>query len=926
MPRKKSLVIDKTNRKRRKNPEPIIDDEEIVVASPVAIPDPPKKIETPNQIPNSIPNQIPKDQIEEPNEDQIEDQVEEKIPAPIEKIEKPIKKSPAISKSEPIVKSEVVREFPRKLQLDPPSERPKLSEKDLIFALDIGTRSVIGIVASPTEDGALKILATAREEHKTRSMLDGQIHDVPQVAAVIRRVKNQLQKKTSKLKSAAVAAAGRALYTETGEAEMDISGTIDRDMQAAVDFAGVQAAQEKLAASQTIEDPTKYYCVGYSVMKYELDDAILKTLIGQRGKHAKVKVIATFLPRQVIDSMQSALTDSMLEMRALTLEPIAAINVLIPQTMRHLNIVLVDIGAGTSDIAITRNGTVVAYGMVPFAGDEITESISQKFLLDFNIAEGVKRQASLGETVKFQDILGVSYEIPAKEIIEPILPNVRTLSESIAHSILELNGGDIPQAVMLVGGGSMTPMLQQMVAKSLGMPENRVAVRKPDLIDGIEDVPDELHSPDAVTPLGILKIASFNTLHFINVFVNDVEYSLFHFRDFTVADALLNAGIQMRKYNGRPGLGLMVTIEGEKKSFPGTMGSLATITVNGRPADLDTPIENDSRISISQGLDGQKPIIKLSEVITPPEGFSILINEHEVKIEPKIVVNGEIVETDQTLNDGDVVETRVPRSVGEALKFVGLPPTGMKVNYVVNGSKSHTICSPKILKDDQPIPISEPIHPNDSIEYIEPDLPKLGEVVNISELQKDILFFYEGKEFTLEPPPIKFEVNGRSASVNTIINEGAEIRYTRPKKMFMTVSDALLAVKFETPAPETRTQVTLLINGRPVEFNDPIKSGDTLEIVMKTPEEAEEDRKRAKSESKSSFLDSIFPTKSKPESESKPESKIESKSESESLEKKSESKPKDNYAASLIARLQAQINQANAVGNPSKILKKNSTD
>lgn len=78
--------------------------------------------------------------------------------------------------------------------------------------------------------------------------------------------------------------------------------------------------------------------------------------------------------------MQVALDSIGLEMSAITLEPIAAINVLIPQTMRHLNLALVDIGAGTSDVAITNNGTIIiGYGMVPYAGDEITEAISQNF-------------------------------------------------------------------------------------------------------------------------------------------------------------------------------------------------------------------------------------------------------------------------------------------------------------------------------------------------------------------------------------------------------------------------------------------------------------------------------------------------------------------------------------------------------------------
>ena len=146
-----------------------------------------------------------------------------------------------------------------------------------IFALDIGTRSVIGIVADKTPAG-LKIIATERMEHKTRAMEDGQIHDVPQVASVIDTVKKALIKKVGPLKSAAVAAAGRALYTMTASAEMEFSGIITPEQERSLDFAGVQAAQAQLATSGTVEDLANYYCVGYSTIKYELDGTKLKTL------------------------------------------------------------------------------------------------------------------------------------------------------------------------------------------------------------------------------------------------------------------------------------------------------------------------------------------------------------------------------------------------------------------------------------------------------------------------------------------------------------------------------------------------------------------------------------------------------------------------------------------------------------------------
>ena len=66
-------------------------------------------------------------------------------------------------------------------------------DKNLLFALDIGTRSIVGMIGERTEDG-VRVLAALRHEHTTRAMLDGQIHDVPEVAKVIRSVKAKLEK------------------------------------------------------------------------------------------------------------------------------------------------------------------------------------------------------------------------------------------------------------------------------------------------------------------------------------------------------------------------------------------------------------------------------------------------------------------------------------------------------------------------------------------------------------------------------------------------------------------------------------------------------------------------------------------------------------------------------------------------------------
>ena len=219
---------------------------------------------------------------------------------------------------------------------------------------------------------------------------------------------------------------------------------------------------------------------------------------------------------------------------------------------------------------------------------------------------------------------------------------------------------------MLVGGGALTPHLSDLVAEALNLPANRVAVRKPGSIDGVLDIPEALHLPDAVTPLGILKIASLNTLHFLSVYVNDTEYSLFNFRELTISDALLNAGINLRKYNGHPGLGLMINIGQEKKFFPGSLGTFAEITLNGEKADLDTVIHAGDHIAIIPGQNGTTPTVRLNEIVTAEPEYTIYINGREKHIQQRITINGNEASPEQLLADGDTIEYRTFKSRGSS--------------------------------------------------------------------------------------------------------------------------------------------------------------------------------------------------------------------------------------------------------------------
>lgn len=255
----------------------------------------------------------------------------------------------------------------------------------MIFALDVGTRKIAGLIVVE-EKGTIRIVDSELIEHKTRTMFDGQVHDVLGVAETVKEVKERLESRNEiELKEVAVALAGRFLKTQVGEAELDFSktGHITREDVMKLEIEAVTKAQESVE-----ED---FFCVGYSVVEYRLDGMWMKKLEGHRGGKAYVKVVSAFLPVHVVDSLMRVLETVGLTPVHVTLEPIAAMDLTVPEDLRYLNIALVDVGAGTSDIAISKEGTVVAYGMIPMAGDEITEAIGKKFLLDFQTAEHVKR-------------------------------------------------------------------------------------------------------------------------------------------------------------------------------------------------------------------------------------------------------------------------------------------------------------------------------------------------------------------------------------------------------------------------------------------------------------------------------------------------------------------------------------------------------
>jgi len=704
---------------------------------------------------------------------------------------------------------------------------------NLLFALDIGTRSVVGLVGEKSATG-IKVLAFERQEHHTRAMMDGQIHDVPEVAQVLASVKNRLCETVGPLKRVSVAAAGRALCTVRTEAEIDCSGrgTLSSEDERALELAAIQTAQHKLATGTTVDDPTSYYCVGYSVVRFALDTNTIKTLIGQRGKIASIELIATFLPRHVIDSLQSAIQEVGLEIATLTLEPIAAINVLIPNTMRHLNLALVDVGAGTSDVAITSGGSVIGYGMVPLAGDEITEALSQEYLLDFKIAETMKRQlGNKNSKVTFNDILGNTHKLVTNSVVERLIPAVSQLAAAIAAQILALNDTP-PQAVLLVGGGSLTPCLPEQLAKALDISPSRVAVRQPDSVDGISCIPQALCAPDGVTPLGILKLAGSQTLNFVHATLNGQPLRLFNLGKLSVADALLVAGINVRSLHGRPGLGFTVTINGEKKFVPGSMGENGVIRVNGTPASLSDTLKENDDVLVDKGRDGDAPTPLIQDLFAIPKPYSLRINGKFHTFGPIITVNGAAAAADTPLADRDQVICRPPSTLSEILASLEFDGGATEYCYIINGTERSFRVWPEYKINGRTAEPTSPIKDNASIEIPAAALPSLADLLS---LNKNAVEYYNVIFNSVECQiPIRsytFSVDGKPAKPADIAPPNSTITSSCYEIVPM-VSDVLLAAEFDPRSLPKGSRVDLLVNNQSAEYTSPVKNGDKIEVKI----------------------------------------------------------------------------------------------
>ncbi len=542
-----------------------------------------------------------------------------------------------------------------------------------VFGLDIGTRNVVGTVGYRTEDDEFIVVAQYIKQHDTRAMLDGQIHDIGKVAKTIDAVKKELEQQIGQpLTEVCIAAAGRVLKTVTTHVEYEYAeeSVVTGEDIHTLNLLGIEKAQTSL---KDINDTNyKFYCVGYSVVKYYLNDEPFISLEDHKADKIGEDIIVTFLPEDVVDGLYSAVGHAGLSVANMTLEPIAAINVAIPENFRMLNIALVDVGAGTSDISLTRDGSIIAYGMIPHAGDELTELIVQHFLVDFKTAEAMKLDSTESDEVTYNDIMCITHTIPSSDIWKVVEPVVEKITTEVAEKIRELNANKSVSACFVVGGGGKVHGFTELLAKKLDLPEERVALRGEEVLGEVTfQQPDIKKDPLLVTPIGICLNYYEQRNNFIMVRFNGERLKLYDNNRLTIVDAAMQAGFPNDQLFPKRGMPINFTVNGAARIARGEAGEAAVVTMNGRPANINTPLEPNSEITIEPSTAGEAArytINQLEEFNQASLTFNI--NGKDV-ICPKFVqVNGSLEPGSYEIQEGDEIETRNFYTVGQIAEFM----------------------------------------------------------------------------------------------------------------------------------------------------------------------------------------------------------------------------------------------------------------
>lgn len=704
----------------------------------------------------------------------------------------------------------------------------KMYKEMPIFGLDIGTRSVVGTIGY--KDGErFVVIAQEIRGHHTRAMLDGQIHDINRVAGTIAEIKKALEEKTGlELQEVCIAAAGRVLKTLNVHVELEFEKerNVTKEDLSTLASMGVEKAFNEFQKKNDTD--MHFYCVGYSIVKYYLNGAWMGQPEHHKAKTAAADMIATFLPDDVVDGLYSAVELAGLKVANMTLEPIAAIRIAIPEKFRLLNIAMIDVGAGTSDISITNDGSIIAFGMIPCAGDSITEALARNCLIDFATAEKLKTSASTQNEVTYEDIMGLEQTISSDEIVAICQPEINKMAKLAADEIRNLNGGASPSAVFIVGGGGRIKGFAEKVAEELGLNPNRVALRGEEIMKEVDFPEEACKDSTIVTPIGICLSYYEQNNNFIYVTFNGSKIKLYDNNKLAVVDAAIQASFSREGLFPRRGKELHYTVNGKSRVTKGEFGESAQIFVNGEVVNLNHRIKANDDIVMEESTMGKEASEKVIDLVDYKARINIMVNGEEMQLPKPIKVNGKPQPADYQIQDGDAISLYSYYTYDQLVSYLNI--SSDDIALTINGEAANRDSA--IYTGDE-ITMLEKTEIRTSSVYEETlgnDTKADSTLTEETEKKEEAVHVFKNMiENAAKEEKNEEETQEEKKRLLVIVNQKPIFMEGKSSYMFVDVFDY---INFDTSKMQGSGIVTQ-VNGKDAQYTQELRSGDKIEIYWK---------------------------------------------------------------------------------------------
>jgi len=370
--------------------------------------------------------------------------------------------------------------------------------KNLIVALDIGTSKVACLVAETGADGSLEILGMG--SHESKGLKKGVVVNIEATVAAIQRALEEAELMADcKITSAYVGIAGSHIrsFNSTGMVAVK-----DRE----VDVMDVDRAIE---TARAVNIPTDQQILHVLRQEFIIDgQEDVREPIGMSGVRLEVKVHIVTGAVSAAQNIIKCVRRCGIEVKDLILQPLASSRAVLSEDEKDLGVCLLDIGGGTTDIAVFTHGAIRHTAVVPIAGDQITNDIAMALRTPTADAEAIKIRhgvalRQLADANQMLEVPGIgdrgARSLSRQTLAEVIEPRVEELY-SLVQQVLRESGFEelLSSGVVLTGGSAVMQGMVELGEELFHMP---VRIGVPRYAGGLADV---VRAPRYATAVGLL--------------------------------------------------------------------------------------------------------------------------------------------------------------------------------------------------------------------------------------------------------------------------------------------------------------------------------------------------------------------------------------------------------------------------------------